>query len=307
MRIVFFGTPSFAVPSLDALLQAGHEVTGVVTQPDKRKGRGRILSPPPVKELAAGRGLKVMQPERIRDSSFIGALEDINPELIVVVAYGKILPPDILTLPRRGCINVHASLLPKYRGAAPIPWAIIRGEKKTGITTMLMDEGLDTGDILLQGEIDIHRDDTAETLTKKLAEAGASLLIKTLREMEVGSLRPVPQTGIPSYAPPLKKEDGRIDWSGTAEDIYNFVRGMYPWPCAYCYLKNERIKITRVKVLKGPGIAGRVEEAGGQLIVGTGKELISVIELQPEGKKLMTAQDFLRGRRLKEGFFFDGP
>jgi methionyl-tRNA formyltransferase len=307
MRIVFFGTPSFAVPSLDALLQAGHEVTGVVTQPDKRKGRGRVLSSPPVKELAAGRGLTVMQPERIRDSLFIRALGDINPELIVVVAYGKILPPDVLTLPRRGCINVHASLLPKYRGAAPIPWAIIRGEKKTGITTMLMDEGLDTGDILLREEIDIHRDDTAETLTKKLAEAGASLLIKTLRKMEDSSLRPLPQTGIPSYAPPLKKEDGRIDWTGTAEDIYNFVRGMYPWPCAYCYLKNERIKITKVRVIKGPGIAGRVEEAGGRLIVGTGKELISIIELQPEGKKSMTAQDFLRGRRLKEGFFFDGP
>jgi methionyl-tRNA formyltransferase len=307
MRIVFFGTPSFAVPSLDALLQAGHKVAAVVTQPDKRKGRGRILSPPPVKEIAAGRGLKVIQPEKIKDPSFIGGLKDTDPELIVVVAYGKILPPRILTIPRRGCINVHASLLPKYRGAAPIPWAIIRGEKKTGITTMLMDEGLDTGDILLQEEIDVRRDDTAETLSKRLAETGASLLIETLRKMEEGSLKPVPQTGIPSYAPPLRKEDGRIKWAGTAEDIYNFVRGMYPWPCAYCYLKNERIKITRVEVLKGPGIAGRVENAGEELIVGTGKELISIIELQPEGKKLMTAQDFLRGRRLKEGFFFDGP
>ena len=307
MRIVFFGTPSFAVPSLDALILAGYEVAAVVTQPDKRKGRSRALSPPPVKELALRMGLKVMQPERIRDFLFIGALKDIGPELIAVVAYGKIIPPDILKLPRRGCINVHASLLPNYRGAAPIPWAIIRGEEKTGITTMLMDEGLDTGDILLQDEIDIERDDTAETLSKRMAESGASLLIKTLRKMEDGSLRPATQTGIPSYAPPLKKEDGRIDWAGTAEDIYNFVRGMYPWPCAYCYLKNERIRITRVKVIKGPGIAGRVEDAGGQLIVGTGKELISIIELQPEGKKLMTAQDFLRGRRLKEGFFFDGP
>jgi methionyl-tRNA formyltransferase len=307
MRIVFFGTPSFAVPSLDALIRAGYEVAAVVTQPDKRKGRSSALSPPPVKELALRMGLKVMQPERIRDLLFIGALKGIGPELIAVVAYGKIIPPDILKLPRRGCINVHASLLPNYRGAAPIPWAIIRGEEKTGITTMLMDEGLDTGDILLQDEIDIERDDTAETLSKRMAESGAALLIKTLRKMEDGSLKPAPQTGIPSYAPPLKKGDGRIDWAGTAEDIYNFVRGMYPWPCAYCYLKNERIKITRVKVIKGPGIAGRVEDAGGQLIVGTGKELISIIELQPEGKKLMTAQDFLRGRRLKEGFFFDGP
>lgn len=307
MRIVFFGTPSFAVPSLDALLKAGHEVVAVVTQPDKRKGRNRLLSPPPVKEFAVGRGLKVMQPEKIKAPSFIGGLEDTNPELIVVVAYGKILPPNILTLPRRGCINVHASLLPKYRGAAPIPWAIMKGEKKTGITTMLMDEGLDTGDILLREEIDIRHDDTAETLSKRLAETGAALLIETLKKIEEDSLKPLPQTGIPSYAPPLRKEDGRIDWSGTAEDIYNFVRGMYPWPCAYCYLKNERIKITKVKVLKGPGIAGRVENTGKQLVVGTGKELISIIELQPEGRKPMTAQDFLRGRRLKEGFCFDGP
>jgi methionyl-tRNA formyltransferase len=307
MRIVFFGTPSFALPSLDALLQAGYEVEAVVTQPDKRKGRRRISFTPPVKELALRVGLKVMQPERIRDPLFIGALKDINPELIVVVAYGKILPPHILALPRRGSVNVHASLLPKYRGAAPIPWAIIRGEKKTGITTMLMDEGLDTGDILLREEIDIHRDDTAETLSKRLAEAGASLLIETLRKMEDGSLKPVPQTGIPSYAPPLRKEDGRINWDSTAENIYNFVRGMYPWPCAYCYLNDKRIKITRVKVLKGTGIAGRIENAGEQLIVGTGKELVSIIELQPEGKKLMTSQDFLRGRTLKEGIFFDGP
>ena len=307
MRIVFFGTPSFAVPSLDALVRAGHEVAAVVTQPDKRKGRSHALSPPPVKEMALDRGMKVMQPTKIRDPLFIGALKDILPELIAVVAYGKIIPIDILHIPRRGCVNVHASLLPKYRGAAPVPWAIIRGEEKTGITTMLMDAGLDTGDILLQDEIDIRHDDTAETLSKRLADTGASLLIDTLKKLEDGSLKPTPQTGVPSYAPPLKKQDGRIDWNSDAEDIYNFVRGMYPWPCAYCYLKNERIRITRVRVVKGTGIAGRIEDAGEQLIIGTGKELISIIELQPEGKKLMTAQDFLRGRRLKEGFFLDGP
>jgi methionyl-tRNA formyltransferase len=307
MRIVFFGTPSFAVPSLEALIRAGHEVAAVVTQPDKRKGRGRALSSPPVKELALHRGLKVMQPGKIRDLLFIGALRNIGPEVIIVVAYGKIIPTDILKIPRRGCINVHASLLPNYRGAAPIPWAIIRGEEKTGITTMLMDEGLDTGDILLQDEIDIGHDDTTETLSKKLADSGASLLIETLKKLGDNSLRPTPQSGIPSYAPPLRKEDGKIDWDSDAEDIYNFVRGMYPWPCAYCYLKNERIRITKVRVIKGTGIAGRVENASAQLVVGTGKELISIIELQPEGKKLMIVQDFLRGRKLKEGFFFDGP
>ena len=307
MRIVFFGTPLFAVPSLNALLASQEEVVAVVTQPDKRKGRDRILSPPPVKELALREGVCVLQPKSLKDLLFLDELYKLKSEMIVVVAYGKILPPQMLELPPHRCINVHASLLPKYRGAAPIQWAIIKGEKKTGITTMLMDQGMDTGDILLQEETEVYDDDNSETLGKRLADIGGSLLIKTIQKVKEGSVRPVPQTGTSSYAPPLKKEDGRIDWSNTAVGIFNFVRGMYPWPCAYCYLNGERIKITQAKVLDGHGIAGRVEEAGEELFVGTGKGLISVIQLQPQGKRLMTAKEFLIGRRLKKGTFLDGP
>lgn len=308
MRIVFFGTPGFAIPSLNALFQAGEEVIGVVTQPDKRKGRGHMPSPPPVKELALNEGIKVLQPANIKDPLFLNELSGMQPEIIVVVAYGKILPAQILKLPPNGCINVHASLLPKYRGAAPIPWAIINGEKKTGITTMLMDEGLDTGDIILQEETEITDSDNAETLSKRLSEIGAYLLIKTIRGIKDGSIKPVPQVGDPSYAPPFKKEDGRINWSKSAREIFNFVRGMYPWPGAYCYLNKERIKIIKVKVIEGSGSPRRIEKAsGGELIIGTGEGLISIIELQPEGKKPMSAVAFLLGRHLKEGIFFDEP
>jgi methionyl-tRNA formyltransferase len=307
MRIVFFGTPLFAVPSLAALLGSQEEVVAVVTQPDKRKGRNRILSPPPVKELALKKGIEVLQPKSMKDPLFLDELYNLKPDIIVVVAYGKILPLQVLELPPRGCINVHASLLPKYRGAAPIQWAIINGEKKTGVTTMMMDEGLDTGDILLQEETEIYETDNSETVGKRLADIGGSLLIETIQKIKWGSVKPVPQTGTPGFAPPLKKEDGNIPWSKTADDIFNFVRGMFPWPCAYCYLNKERIKITKVKALEGYGIAGRVEKSDEELLVGTGKGLISVIELQPEGKKLMSGKEFLMGRRLKKDTFFDGP
>jgi len=307
MRIVFFGTPLFAVPSLTALLGSREEVIAVVTQPDKRKGRNRILSPPPVKEIALKKGIKVLQPKSMKDPLFLDELHNLKPDIIVVVAYGKILPFQVLELPPRGCINVHASLLPKYRGAAPIQWAIINGERKTGVTTMMMDEGLDTGDILLQQETEIYETDNSEILGNRLADIGGSLLIETIQKIKWGSVKPTPQTGTPSFAPPLKKEEGRIPWSKTAGDISNFVRGMFPWPCAYCYLNKERIKITKVKALEGYGIAGRVEKSDEELLIGTGKGLISVIELQPEGKKLMSGKEFLIGRRLKKDTFFDGP
>lgn len=305
MRIIFFGTPEFAIPSLNALLLSGEEIVAVVTQPDKKKGRGHIFTPPPVKEFAINKGIEVFQPTNIREDTFISKIFDLRPDLIVVAAYGKILPPDILKIPVYGCINVHASLLPKYRGAAPIQWAIINGEKKTGITIMMMDEGMDTGDILLQEEVEISEDDNAETLSKKLSELGASLLIKAIKKIEEGSIERLPQVGTPSYAPPLKKEDGLIDWSKPASEIFNFVRGMYPWPCAYCYLNKERIKIIKVKIIEGMGTPGRIERVDRDFIVGTGRGLISIIELQPEGKRIMAAKDFLRGRRLKEGTFFN--
>lgn len=305
MRIVFFGTPLFAVPSLRALLHSDDEVAAIVTQPDKRRGRGSVVLPSPVKEIAAGSGIRILQPSFLKEPFFQDTLVHLNPELVVVVAYGKILPPQVLQIPRYGCINVHASLLPQYRGAAPVQWALIHGEEKTGITTMHMDEGLDTGDILLQEEVMISADDTAATLGEHLAETGASVLMRTIADLKDGSLHPVPQKGSPSYAPPLRKEDGKIVWTKTAPEIFNLVRGTYPWPGAYCHLNAERIKITRVGVLEGHGMPGRIEETGEALVVGTGKGRISLMELQPEGKRLMSGKDFLQGRRLKKGAFFD--
>lgn len=308
MRIVFFGTPNFAVPSLKALLQSGEEIIAVITQADKKRGRDRMPSPPPVKEFAMHHGIKVLQPANIKGPVFLSELSAMKPEIIVVVAYGKMLSLPILNLSSYGGVNIHASLLPKYRGAAPIQWALINGEKKTGVTTMLMDEGLDTGAILLQEETEIADEDNTETLSERLSDMGASLIVKTIQGLKDGSLQPIPQSGTPGYAPPLKKEDGRIDWSKDAAAIFNFIRGMYPWPCAYCYLRQERIKITRVKIIGGSGIPARIEKMSKEeLIVGTGEGLISIIELQPEGKRPMAAAAFLRGRRIQEGSFFDEP
>ncbi len=306
MRIVFFGTPLFAVPSLNALIQTGEEIVEVVTQPDKKKGRGHILSQSPVKELAISKGLHILQPASMKDTAFLDKLSSINPELIVVVAYGRILPENILKLPKYGCINVHASLLPKYRGAAPIPWAIINGEKITGVTTMLMDQGLDTGDILLQEELGISNEDTTETLNRKLSELGASLLLKTMEGIKDGSIKPKPQAGEATYAPVIRKEDGRASWSKTAIELFNFVRGMHPWPGAYCYLDKERVKLIKVTAIEGSGEPGRIEKIQkDEFFVGTGNGLLSVIELQPEGKKIMSAKAFLQGRNIREGTYFD--
>lgn len=309
MALIFFGTPQFAVPSLKALIDEKEDIALVVTQPDKVKGRGHILSSPPVKELARSFGLKVVQPNKIRDEDFYNELRSIAPEFIIVVAYGKILPEEILNMPKSGCINVHASLLPKYRGAAPVQRALINGEKITGITTMLMDKGLDTGDVFLKAELEILDDDTSETLSKKLSELGAKTLIQTIKGVREGRIKPTPQTGEVSYAPPLKKEDGKIDWNRTAEELFNFVRGMYPWPSAFCYLNDERIKIIRVRSQKSeiksqkkivPGLI--VKASDGELIVETGKGFLVIEELQPEGKRVMSAAAFLAGRKLKEGY-----
>ncbi|NWF52989.1 MAG: methionyl-tRNA formyltransferase [Nitrospirae bacterium] len=302
MRIVFFGTPEFAIPFLNTLLNSENEIVAVVTQPDKRAGRGRIIHPSPVKEIAMKNGIRIMQPQNIKDDNFIQELSNLKPEIITVVAYGKILPSQILHLPPLGCVNVHASLLPKYRGAAPIQWAIIKGESETGVTTMLMDEGLDTGKILLQEKTAITDQDNSETLSKRLSHIGASLLLKTIKRLKEGSIKAIPQEGIPTYAPPLKKEDGKINWTKTAKEIFNLIRGLYPWPCAYCYLNNERIKIISAKFLDGVGIPGRIEKSKkGELTIGTGRGLISIVELQPEGKRRMSVEAFLIGRKLEEG------
>jgi methionyl-tRNA formyltransferase len=308
LRIVFFGTPDFAVPSLKALLDSGHEVVAVVTQPDKVKGRGRRLSQPPVKELALFHGIMVMQPAGIRTPSFLEELALLNPETIAVVAYGKIIPSPVLQLPPLGCINVHASLLPKYRGAAPIQWAIINGETKTGVTTMQMDEGLDTGDVLLTAETEIRDEDNALTLGKRLSEIGASLLRETLDALKVGGLKPKPQSGEPSFAPPLKKDDGKVDWSFPAKRIFDLIRGTFPWPGAYCFLEGRRVTLLRAGVFdrERAGAPGIIEKVGNEeVLVSTGKGILSIMEVKPEGKHAMPAASFLRGRRLKAGTSFD--
>lgn len=302
MSLIFFGTPDFAVPSLRALIDEKEDIALVVTQPDKMKGRGHILSQPPVKEPAAAQGIKVIQPSTIRDEGFYRVLRDIAPEFIIVVAYGKILPEDVLATPRSGCINVHGSLLPKYRGAAPVQWALINGERISGVTTMMMDTGIDTGDILLKAEVEILDSDNSETLARKLADLGGETLVRTLEGIRSGALKPVPQKGEPSYAPVLRKEDGRIDWSRSAEELVRFVKGMYPWPSAFAYLDGEIIKIIKARPLYGSGSPGRLEKAsGGQLVAGTGRGLLLVEELQPAGRKIMSAAAFLAGRRFKEG------
>jgi methionyl-tRNA formyltransferase len=306
MNLVYFGTPEFAVAPLKTLLNSGHEVLAVVTQPDRQSGRGRHMSACPVKIEAQKSGLKTLQPLKVRGTEFLDELRSLNPSVIVVAAYGQILPSEIIRLPGFGCINIHASLLPKYRGAAPINRAIINGEKKTGITTMLMDEGMDTGPILLQEEVEITPGDTAESLSRRLSIIGADLLIRTLKGLESGLIKPVPQAGEASYAPLLKKTDGLIDWSRSAEEISNFIRGMNPWPGAYGFLDGERFKILKVVPLDESGETGIVKRVSkDELAVGAGEGSVSILEIQPSGKPVMTIRAFLQGRKMREGMKFE--
>jgi methionyl-tRNA formyltransferase len=303
MRIIFMGTPEFAVPSLRALIESGEDVVAVVTQPDKPKGRGLEVAPPPTKILAEKNGIPVLQPTKIKTEEFFNELKRFNPDLICVAAYGKILPKNLLELPPYGCINVHASLLPKYRGAAPINWAIIRGEKVTGITTMKMDEGMDTGDMLLKEEVSIDDEDTGETLSEKLSEIGARLLIRTLNLLKEGKLNFIPQDHTQAtYAPMLKKEDGNIDWKKSAEEIRNHIRGALPWPGAYTNLEGKLLKIYKARLAEGEGKPGEViKSQPGFLRVATGKGALDILEIQIEGGKKLGTEAFLRGRRIKEG------
>jgi methionyl-tRNA formyltransferase len=303
MRIIFMGTPEFAVPSLKALIESEDEVIAVVTQPDKPKGRGLEVVSPPTKVLAERHGISVLQPQKIRTEEFFNELKRLNPDLICVAAYGKILPKNILDLPPYGCINVHASLLPKYRGAAPINWAIIRGEKVTGITTMKMDEGMDTGDMLLKREIPINDEDTGETLSEKLSSVGAEVLIETIRLLKEGKLNPVPQDhSQATYAPMLKKENGKINWKKSAEEIRNLIRGTLPWPGAYTNLEGKLLKIYKARLAEGRGKAREViKSESGILRVATGSGALDLLEIQIEGGKRLEAQAFLRGRKIQEG------
>ncbi len=306
LKIVFFGTPEFAVPSLNTLIESGEDIKAVVTQPDRPKGRGKVLSSPPVKQLAEHRGIPVLQPGKLKDSGFLSRLKALSPDLFVVVAYGRILTKEILDMPKLGCINLHASLLPKYRGASPINWTIINGEDITGVTTMMIEEELDAGPILLKQVVQIDKKDTAGSLSERLSVIGAGLLIQTIRGIEDATIRPMPQEGEPSYAPVLKKADGRIDWNKGAIELFNFIRGMNPWPGSFSFLNGERIVILTADVMDGRGRPGCIAEVNkGRLIVGTGRELLSIISVKPEGKRSMDISAFLSGRDITEGMCFD--
>lgn len=295
-RVVFMGTPAFAVPCL-ARLTAITDVIAVVTQPDKPKGRGQKFLPTPVKVFAVEHGIKVYQPARIKAPEFVDILQNLAPDLIVVVAFGQILSKDILVLPPRGCINVHASILPRYRGAAPMQWAIIRGEKETGVTTMFMDEGLDTGDVLLVEKIAISETMTAADLHDVMMMLGADVLEKTLLELSKGTLKRTPQNDkLSTYAPLLNKESGRIDWKKSAREIHDLVRGLSPWPGAYSILHGQKFKIWRTRTLVGqkkPGEIISITKEG--LLVGTGEGLLEILELQVPSKKKMLTKEYLRG------------
>ena len=307
-RIVFFGTPSFAIPSLKKLFQGPDEVVAVVTQADREKGRGQKVFPSPVKELVLLQGMVPLQPEKVKEEAFQENLKELRLDLFVVVAFGQILPKSLLKIPRYGAVNVHASLLPKYRGAAPIAWAILKGEKVTGVTTMMMDEGMDTGDILLQAEIPIEEKETCETLHETLSVLGAQVLIETLEKLKRGNVRPLPQDhSKATCAPPLKKEDGWIDWGKEAEEIDRQIRAFYPWPGAFTQWGDRLLKIYQGEVRKGTyqGRAGSVVWVGTDFIeVEAGKDSFLIKEVQPEGKRRMSTRDFLSGHPVPLGTVF---
>ncbi len=294
------GTPEFALPSLEKLIEENYDICAVFTKPDKPQGRKRIITPPPVKVFAQERGLKVFQPEKLKIRETYDLIKSLNPDAIVVVAYGKILPKNIIDMPKYGCINVHGSLLPRYRGAAPIQWSIINGDKVTGISTMFMDEGLDTGDILLQSKVSINGDETSEELKKRLSIIGADLLIKTLKELENGTLERIKQDDSQAtLSPPLDKITGDIDWEKTAQEIHNLVRGSNPWPIAHTLLRGKNFKIYRSRISTHRSYCPGKIISTDPLIVGCGNNTsLELLEVQIEGKKRMTASDFSRGYRL---------
>ena len=307
-RVIFMGTPDFAVPCLARLVEIS-DVVAVVTQPDRPKGRGQKLLPPPVKAFAQEHGIAVYQPVRVKAPDFVDVLRGLTPDLIVVVAFGQILSKEILSLPPLGCINVHASLLPRYRGAAPMQWAIVRGEKETGVTTMFMDEGLDTGDMLMREKLPITQTMTAAELHDAMMKLGADVLERTLFSLSEGTLKRTPQDEtLSTYAPLLDKEVGRIDWKKSAQEIHDLVRGLNSWPGAYTMLTGQKFKIWRTRLAEGtaePGEIAAVTKQG--LLVGTGEGMLEILELQAPSRKKMAAGDYVRGHglRLPARFDFD--
>ncbi len=308
LRIIFMGTPDFAVPTLEALINGPDKVVCVICQPDRKKGRGKKLSPPPTKVLAEQHGIPVLQPTKIRTEEFLETIRALEPDLIVVTAYGRILPGSLLNLPPLGTINVHGSLLPKYRGAAPIQWAVINGETETGITIMQMDEGMDTGDILLPVKLPIEEDDTSGTLFAKLAELGGKALVEAIELLKQGKLSPIKQDdSLATEAPMLSKEMGHLDWTRSARELHCLIRGLDPWPSAYGFLDDKRFRFFRPQVVQGavaepPGTLCRADKEG--LLVATGRDYLLIREIQPEGKKRMDVQACLCGMQLPVGVQF---
>lgn len=305
MRIVFMGTPDFAVGALEALVEAGHEVVAVVTQPDKPKGRGKEMQQTPVKECALKHNIEVFQPVKIKTPEAVEVLKGYGADLFVVAAFGQILSKEILEMPKYGCVNIHASLLPKYRGAAPIQWAILDGEKETGVTIMQMNEGLDTGDMLTKVVVPIEDTDTGESLFDKLAEAGAKLLIETIPQIENGTLEPQPQDdSLSTYAKMIKKEMGLIDWKKEAVVLERLVRGMNSWPSAYTHFNGKTLKIWEAEIETGnsnaaPGTVAEVTK--NSIKVQTGQDLLVLKQIQLEGKKRMDTASFLLGYKVETG------
>lgn len=303
MRILFMGTPDFAVPSLEALIGAGHELCGVFTQPDKPKNRGMKLLPTPVKVCALSHEIPVFQPVKLRDGTALEQIRELAPELIVVAAYGRILPKEILDYPVKGCINVHSSILPKYRGAAPINWAILNGDQVTGVTIMHMAEALDAGDMIAQAETEIQPDETAPELTVRLADIGAELLVQTVSSIEAGTASRTPQDESQvSLAPMLDKGLSPMDFSKSAQALHDQVRGLIPWPAATALVGGVRCKVFATTVEAGNGPAGTVLEAGKKgLVVACGRDALRILELQPDGGKRMRSADYLRGHPVEVG------
>ncbi|PIR25164.1 MAG: methionyl-tRNA formyltransferase [Deltaproteobacteria bacterium CG11_big_fil_rev_8_21_14_0_20_42_23] len=304
MKIVFMGSATFALPTLHKLVESEHHIVEVVCQPDKPAGRGYETHACPVAEYCKKVGLNLYQPKSLKTTDVYEHLAAHNADVFVVVAYGKLLPKNILDLPKHGCVNIHASILPKYRGAAPINWAIINGESETGVCTMLLDEGMDTGDILLFCATEITDCETAQSLHDHLAPIGADLLMQTLEELQKGEVKPIPQDdSLASYAPILTKELGHIDWNKSSDEIYNRIRGLTPWPGAYCFINNKRLRLHEVAPThethqEKPGTILECDES---LSIACGKGKLYLLEVQLEGKKKMSAKDFLHGHALNEG------
>ena len=309
MKIIYMGTPDFAVGPLQALVEAGHEITAVVTQPDKPKGRSSQLVPPPVKAYALTQNLTVLQPEKIKTPEAVEELKKYEADLFVVAAFGQILSKEILDMPKYGWINIHASLLPKYRGAAPIQWSIIDGEKETGVTIMQMDVGLDTGDILTQKVVPIADDDTGESLFDKLCVAGSELLLETIPQIEAGTLSPRKQDEAKStYAKMLRKELGNIDFNKSAKEIWYLVRGLNSWPSAYTYYNNKTMKIWRAEPVAENSdlpVGTLVKKDKESIYVQTGEGMLRILEIQLEGKKRMSVKDFMLGHSFETGVMFE--